>query len=210
MTQVLELLERVLMEPLLWIGVISGGIGMVGMSIVIRTLGAQPRGVNSDPPRNGVRTRGYVVLGVVMVAFGCMGSLVQRVRAIDAILAAAERGDVAAVKQCLRWGADPNIRRTDEQGWSRRPLHAAARHGHVEVLRILLDHGADANAKDSLGSTPLHQAATHWTAQMAELLLAHGADANARDQSGMTPLGVALQRVSSPTAEFLRKHGGVE
>ena len=37
-------------------------------------------------------------------------------------------------------------------------MHVAARCGHVEIARYLLDHGADINKKDRWGRTPLHYA----------------------------------------------------
>lgn len=43
--------------------------------------------------------------------------------------------------------------------WSAPALHRAASNGHIEIVELLLDHGADINAKDVLGATALHQAA---------------------------------------------------
>ena len=39
------------------------------------------------------------------------------------------------------------------------PLHNACSFGHAEVVRHLLRHGADANARDNWNYTPLHEAA---------------------------------------------------
>ena len=39
------------------------------------------------------------------------------------------------------------------------PLHNACSFGHAEVVRLLLRHGADANARDNWNYTPLHEAA---------------------------------------------------
>ena len=38
------------------------------------------------------------------------------------------------------------------------PLHAAARRGHINVIRLLLDLGVDVNVKDAEGNTPLAEA----------------------------------------------------
>lgn len=48
---------------------------------------------------------------------------------------------------------DRNIEARDKKGYT--PLHMAARWGNAETIYILLDAGADANTKNSLGKTPL-------------------------------------------------------
>src|SRR4249919_1973402 len=54
--------------------------------------------------------------------------------------AAAQSGDVDAVRRLLADGADPNAR---EAGDNTTPLHWAAAAKHVEAVRALLDAGAD-------------------------------------------------------------------
>ena len=41
-------------------------------------------------------------------------------------------------------------------GYGNTALHEACRMGHGAVINILLEHGADVNAKNHKGSTPLH------------------------------------------------------
>jgi ankyrin repeat protein len=74
------------------------------------------------------------------------------------------------------------------------PLHRVAITSWEDMAKLLLSNGADANVKNSEGSTPLHYTASRTTGSrrnrtgMAELLLANGADVNAKDNDGQTPL----------------------
>ena len=85
-------------------------------------------------------------------------------------------------------------------------LHAAARVGHIEVVKRHLAAGANVNAKDVSKRTPLHIAAKAGRTEVAELLIAEGADVNAKNKNGDTPLDNAKQQPD--LADLLRKHGG--
>src|ERR687897_3027909 len=67
----------------------------------------------------------------------------------------------------------------------RTALHWAAMGGHLEIVRMLLDAGAPADAPDKNGWTPL--SLIEDGVDVAKLLLARGADPNA-DCGGMTVL----------------------
>lgn len=62
------------------------------------------------------------------------------------------------------------------------PLNWASDYGHVDVVKLLLDRGADINTKDKeAGSTPLHGASSLGYVDVIKLLLEKGADINAKD-----------------------------
>ena len=67
-------------------------------------------------------------------------------------------------------------------------LHGAAWRNRPDMLNLLLEEGADANAADIHGRTALHKAARGGYSGIVTLLLAAGADANARCSLGYTPL----------------------
>jgi ankyrin repeat protein len=113
-----------------------------------------------------------------------------------------KRRDV--VKVLLERGAKPSLPSRD-QGFT--PLHSAvatdAGEATVEIVRLLLETGADPNAKSHEGGTPLHSAAFTGDLEIAELLLAYGADPNATDPKSLTPLDIARDRRNVEVAALL-------
>lgn len=63
--------------------------------------------------------------------------------------------------------------------------------GHIEVMEMLLEKGADINATDDAGMTPLMFAALHNKPDCLALLIAKGADAGVKDYRGLTAIGYA-------------------
>lgn len=77
----------------------------------------------------------------------------------------------------------------DDDGYT--PLHRAAYTNNVDIAKILLQYGANVNAKTEFEWTPLHSAVKWSNAECAALLLQHGADVNALSQGQQTPLHIA-------------------
>jgi ankyrin repeat protein len=93
----------------------------------------------------------------------------------------------------LQRDADVNARRKDHST----PLHVASYYGNVEIVRLLLDNGANADAKSVIEESPLHKVSCgefesqEAGARVAQLLLEHGADVNAQCHDRSTPLHLA-------------------
>lgn len=103
----------------------------------------------------------------------------------------------------------------------RTALHMASANGHVDVMRVLLEAGADINARarDS-GSTPLHDAVLARGIKAVPLLLAAGADSSVRNADGETPirlceklgfedLGSLLLKVDKTIENYEGKNGKI-
>ncbi|KAJ1469358.1 ankyrin repeat-containing domain protein, partial [Baffinella frigidus] len=72
-------------------------------------------------------------------------------------------------------------------------LHAAVEGGHEDVVRLLIQHGADVNpTTEPQKQTPLHYAARKGNSVIAHILLRRGADPNAHSSDGITPLEFAV------------------
>jgi hypothetical protein len=71
------------------------------------------------------------------------------------------------------------------------PLHHAAAMGRLDAASLLLDRGADPNARAIGDMTPLHFAAMLAHPEMAGLLMRRGARADYPNASGMMPLHLA-------------------
>lgn len=68
----------------------------------------------------------------------------------------------------------------------------AAEEGHTSIVQMLLEYGADVNARDMLKMTALHWAVERCHKDSVSILLAHGADVTAVNKFDKTPLDIAL------------------
>jgi ankyrin repeat protein len=85
------------------------------------------------------------------------------------------------VELLLKYGADPNAASEGD-----RPLVCAAYEGSVEIVKLLVGHGADLEPAN--GSKPLLVAASRGKTDVIVYLIAKGAHVTAADGSGYTAL----------------------
>lgn len=103
---------------------------------------------------------------------------------------------------------DANVNAVDKHGLT--SLHYATLADNPDAVIWLLNHGANANCRDTeAGESPLILAAAQGHKEVVELLLAHGADVNLADNRG-TPLAWAIHTRHANIAGLLRQHGGHE
>jgi len=152
------------------------------------------------------------------------GKTRDELKAAESIEAAAELGNIEAVKQHLDDGTEVNAR--TEDGWT--ALHFAAQNSRREIAELLIANGAEVNAKDKDGRTPIdfasgatveflrthggrsdsiHVSAINGDLAGVKALLDAGADVNARTEIGWTALHFAAQNSRREIAELLIANG---
>lgn len=124
----------------------------------------------------------------------------------EKLVAAAGRGDLAAVSLLLERGQNVNV---CEPGSGVTPLIAAVKGGHTAMVKLLLESGASASARiNDKGRQALHYAADRGSVEIAELLVAAGANVNA-SVGGLSPLMISALTPHSEMVEFLIEAGAM-
>ncbi len=126
-------------------------------------------------------------------------------------------GSTALSAVCSQWDVDKKehldllFQSGARLGIGKSPLPDAAYRGHLDLVNILLDHGADINAKDELGFTALARATSFQNhPEIAKLLIERGAEVNTHDKFGRTPLHGALEYGNIDSVSLLRKQSAKE
>ncbi|XP_052815816.1 protein phosphatase 1 regulatory subunit 12B-like isoform X2 [Mya arenaria] len=107
------------------------------------------------------------------------------------LLEAAARNDIEEVRKLLRGGVVPDV--TNEDGLT--ALHQCCIDDSEEMLRLLLEFGANVNAHDSEMWTPLHAAATCGHVHLCKHLIDKGADVLAVNADGNMPYDICEDEV---------------
>lgn len=103
----------------------------------------------------------------------------------SALRSAVNRGDAKEVTRILDKGTHPDAGLGDGRGYT--ALQLAAYFGHFDMVKILIERGADVNRADIHGDTPLASAAYAGKTEIAKYLIAKGADIH-RSMDYLEPL----------------------
>jgi ankyrin repeat protein len=150
---------------------------------------------------------------------------------VTALMLAAENNQVEVVKLLLQKNADPNLE--DQTGWSalmkavyqgntgcvealaarsrqevNRGLLVAALTEHQEIVKILLDNGAEVDSRAEDGRTPLMLAAGKGDNDLVAFLLKAGADPTLTDKAGASAGSLAIAKGHQEIANRLQQAPG--
>jgi uncharacterized protein len=154
-----------------------------------------------------------------------------------ALILAASRGDLPIVKTLLGRQADPNINdkggftalfralagrhhevaelilaqpklNLNQRGLNRvTALISYASRDRADIVKSLIDRGADVTLQDGDGDTALHLTVQNGNAELTKLLLSKGAPVNIKNKVGGTPLMWAASTGNEEQARLLLEHG---
>ena len=123
-----------------------------------------------------------------------------------ALFAAAKEGAIEEVVRLLaRDGINIEARDDNDNGLT--ALMLAARWGKTEVVKLLLDRGADIETKDNNGQTALMLATQSGNTEIVELLLDRDANIEAKNYHGNTALMLAAGRGNTEIVKLLLDRG---
>jgi len=125
----------------------------------------------------------------------------------DPLYSAACCGDLAGVKDAL-WLRNGGARRVNARfRYGETALHGASGRGHLAIVKVLLDAGANIDSRDDDEGTPLHNACCNNHLAVVRELIRRGADIYAKDIPGDTPFDSAAS-IGYPTVvpKFMLQH----
>jgi ankyrin repeat protein len=205
-----EIVERLTLEYPQYANAISGRKGtalhsasFAGHVEVVRSLlkcgvDVDARGCRNMSPLQLASLHGHLDIVQCLLDRGADANFHDEEHRTPLSLAAVE-GHLEIVHVLVERNAD--VLTKDEDGST--PFHrvfifAPRSHGdhRPQIVRFLLEHGTNPNARDNYRQTPLHVAASVYLdsslLDIVQIFLAHGADVDAEDEEGRTPLQVAL------------------
>jgi hypothetical protein len=126
----------------------------------------------------------FILVIALLIGCGQIAQSMAEEQTVD-IWTAAATGNIEAIKQHISAGTDLNAK---ELAGGSTPLIVAALLGQTEAARLLIENGANLNARNNDGITALHASAFFCRTETVKLLLNKGTDVNAKNIRAETPL----------------------
>lgn len=114
-----------------------------------------------------------------------------------ALMQASLIGDLPTVQLLLAKDAEVN-----KTGWT--PLHYAATGGHIDIVKLLLEHSAYIDAQSPNHTTPLMMAARQRHVTLARYLVEQGADPTQRNEAGLSATDYLMRHGETDLAQWMQ------
>jgi len=177
---------------------------MTSLRILVLVLLSAVVSAQTDTSRDAIFAairRGSVAQTDRLLKAGASANIVDA-DGTPAVMAATLFGDTSLLKLLLDRGADPNragVGGTTALMWAV---------PNIEKMRVLLEHGANVNARAETDRTALLIASSYpRTVDALRLLLDRGADVRAQDRAGATALALAVRSADVDVVRFLVDRG---
>lgn len=112
-------------------------------------------------------------------------------------------GHADAARALISAGAD--VRAPAKNAFKVQALHAAVAGRNLDIVKAVLEAGADPNAQQQAGFRPIHEAGTNANRALAELLIAHGADPRLPADSGKDAIDLARAKGHTDFAAWMEQ-----
>jgi len=110
-------------------------------------------------------------------------------------------GQLDAVNTLIAGGAD--IHAAAKNAFKVQAIHAAVASKHLDIVRAVLEAGADPNAAQQQGFRPIHEAGSSGSRELADLLLKYGADPTLKGDHGKNAIDIAREKGHAEFADWL-------
>ena len=120
------------------------------------------------------------------------------------LIKASRDGDTNTVRKLLKRGANINAGLYYNNETS---LICASSHKHLNLVKYLIQNGADVNIPDKTGRTPLIHASASGSLEIVKYLIEHGAEVNHTTDSKITALIWAIKFGRLTITKYLVQHG---
>lgn len=137
-----------------------------------------------------------------MQSFAMSRNEVEQLALDEALSQAAHEGRDADIQKLIDDGASVESRGEDIFGFT--PLIRAAKNDNVQMIKLLLSHGAAVGGRCKSGWAPAHWAASYGKLDALKALVEGGADVSKRTSEGWTPQACAEMKRKPEVVDYLK------